>query len=414
MSHARTVRTSAVNRPSLLRGSAWLVMVAAAAPVAAQVSPWQAGVVQSFSRDSNVGRAAKGSDTVSDTVSGTGLRLGLDQTIGRQRLQGNLSLDANRYARTKQLNNESYELGSRLDWSSLERVAGVMTLGARQALYRADNAVNLNSRTMLRSTYGGIQNQLGIVTDLSFDGGLSFSRDRYSTTALSTRDLNQWSANLGLRLRPASGLQLRAGLRHGEGRYVNATDRLKRDDLDLSAAMELSGLSSVNTRLSRTVERHSLAGVADNRGWTGGVAWDWKPTGQLKFNLGLTRDGSVAAAGFDNLVTTGASTDTRVQNRLHARLDWDAAAAWKAYANLGVTSRTLDGSVVLGNQAAAARQSDRTVSTGLGLNYTPMRNLEFSCGLNREDRHADPSTGAQLTYAYAVTVLSCSGAIYLR
>ncbi|MFM2066753.1 MAG: hypothetical protein RLZZ584_1662 [Pseudomonadota bacterium] len=388
----------------------------AALPAQAQQSPYYAGVVQNVNTDSNVYRAAKGSATSRDTISATGLRLGVDQTFGRQHLVVSADANANRYARRKELNNTDYALNTRLDWSTLERVSGVLSFGTRQSLYRLDGvAAGVSDRNMLRSNNFGLQAQLGVVTDLSFDAGVSASQDRYSAALYRSRNLNQKSANFGLRVRPGSGLTLRVGLRHGEGRFVDGADVTKRDDVDFSSAIELSGASTLNARLSRTQERHQQAGLADSRGWTGGLGWNWKPLGRVSFGLDLTRDGSVSASGFDNLVTTGATTDTRIQNRLGLRADWEISAAWRVNSAVGLTRRTVNSRLVLGGDAAVADQTDRTLTYSLGLSYAPVRNIDLSCNISQEDRKAEPTpVGQAATFSYAVTSAGCSAQIYLR
>lgn len=411
-------RTSTPTRTCLAAALVGALAALSTAPATAQQSPYYAGVVQGVSTDSNVSRAAKGTQATRDTISSTGLRLGLDQTFGRQHLVVSVDANANRYMRRKVLNNNDYALNTRLDWSTLERLSGVLTAGTRQSLFRLDGlgAAPLNDRNQLRSNNIGLQAQLGVVTDLSFDAGVSASQDRYSAAAYQGRNLNQKSANAGLRVRPGSGLTLRVGLRHGEGRYVNGGDVTRRDDIDFSSAIELSGASTVNIRLSRTQERHELASVADTRGWTGGLGWSWKPLGRLSFGLDLTRDGAISANGFDNLVTTGATTDTRIQNRLGLRADWEAGAAWRVNSALALTRRTIDSRLVLGNVPAAstADQGDRTVTYSLGVSYAPRRNLEFACNVGREDRSVDATTGTPVTYAYAVTTAGCNAQLYLR
>jgi hypothetical protein len=387
--------------------------------VLAQQSPYQAGLVQSVSTDSNVDRVAKGGETRRDTVSSTGLRLGVDQTFGRQHVVLGADANANQYARRKVLNNTDYSLTGKLDWSTVERLSGVLVAGARQSLYRLGTAASTqaNERNVLRSGNLGLQARLGVVTDVSFDAGVSASQDRYSVASASSRNLTQKSSNVGVQLRPGSGLTLRVGLRHGDGRYADGSDVVKRDDVDLSSSVELSGASTINTRLSRTLERHQLASVADTRSWTGGLGWAWKPLGRLSFGLDLSRDGSVAASGFDALQTSAASTDTRMQNRLGLRAGWEIGAAWHLNSALAVARRTVDSRLVLGSSAAAdvKDQYDRTVNYSMGLAYAPMRNLEFACNISREDRSTDTIAGpTAATYAYVVSSLGCNAQIYLR
>jgi hypothetical protein len=422
MFNHRATADSAVRTTLSVLAGACAALCATA--VQAQQSPYSAALVQGVSTDSNVDRVERGA--ASDTVSSTGLRLGVDQTFGRQRLVLAGDVNVNRYLHRKVLNNTDFSLNSRLEWSTIERLSGVLVAGARQSLYRLGNSAGTptNERNVLRNSNLGLQARLGVVTDLSFDAGVSASQDRYSVAAASGRNLIQKSGNVGVQVRPGSGLSLRVGLRHGDGRYADGSDVVKRDDVDLSSTLELSGASTVNVRLSRTLERHRLDSVADTRSWTGGLGWAWKPLGRLSFGLDLTRDGSVAASGFDGLQTTGASTDTRMQNHLGLRAGWEIGAAWHLNSALAVTRRTVDSRLVLGSTAAAdvKDQYDRTVNYSVGLAYAPMRNLEFACNISREDRSVDTLAGSSAanaaantaTSAYAVSTFGCNAQIHLR
>jgi hypothetical protein len=391
---------------------------------AAQQSPYYAGVSEVVNRDSNLFRAAKGTTTESDSYSATGIRLGLDQSFGRQRWAASLDANANRFSRHKDLNNNDYALSTQLDWSTIERLSGTVSAGARQSLYRYDRDTTglFTDRNIQRSRNLGLQMQLGVVTDLSFDAGVSANQDRFSAANFSNRNVNQVSYNGGLRLRPGSGLSLRAGLRHSDGRYANASttgeDKTRRNDVDFSGVIEASGASTLNARLSRTRLSHSLATLADTKGWTGGLGWNWRPTGKLGMDLNLTRDNSLGATSFDSQLLSVSSSDTRVQNSVGLRVNWEASAAWRVATSLSYAHRTLDNHVDFNNGSATSFQTatDRTVAFSLGLRYLPVRNVELGCNVGREDRATDspPVSSGGITFGYAVTTASCFGQLFLR
>jgi hypothetical protein len=309
-------------------------------------------------------------------------------------------------------------LSSQLEWSTLERLSGVLSAGAHQSLYQdRDNTQQFTGRNILRSRNLGLQAQLGVVTDVSFDAGMSANQDRYSAASFASRNIDQVSTNGGLRVRPGSGLSLRLGLRHSNGRYAHATpvaeDKTKRDDIDFSTVVEASGASTFNARVSRTRLGHSLAGQTDSRGWTGALGWNWRPTGKLTVDVNLGRDSALGSTDFNNQLTQLTSSNTNVQNTAGLRVNWEATAAWRVASSLSYAHRTLDNRLdagVLGSNAVTA--TDRTASFSLGLRYLPVRNVELGCNVGREDRSTDTSTN--LTLAYAVTTASCFGQVYLR
>jgi hypothetical protein len=384
----------------------------------AQQSPYSAGASVTVNRDSNLFRAAKGLSTQGDTYTATGLRLGLDQTFGRQRLVASLDGNVNRFSRHTELDNKDYALSTQLEWSTLERLSGVLSAGANQSLYQdRDNTQQFTGRNILRSRNLGLQAQLGVVTDVSFDAGMSANQDRYSAASFASRNIDQVSTNGGLRVRPGSGLSLRLGLRHSNGRYAHATpvaeDKTKRDDIDFSTVVEASGASTFNARVSRTRLGHSLAGQTDSRGWTGALGWNWRPTGKLTVDVNLGRDSALGSTDFNNQLTQLTSSNTNVQNTAGLRVNWEATAAWRVASSLSYAHRTLDNRLdagVLGSNVVTA--TDRTASFSLGLRYLPVRNVELGCNVGREDRSTD--TTSNLTLGYAVTTASCFGQVYLR
>src|SRR5688572_11801476 len=77
--------------------------------------PWYVGLTQDFSRDSNALGTTSGE--ISDTVSTTTLRGGINQTFGRQRLRADLSLNHQRHSELSERDSNGYTAGLILDWS---------------------------------------------------------------------------------------------------------------------------------------------------------------------------------------------------------------------------------------------------------------------------------------------------------
>ena len=101
----------------------------------AQRSPYYLGVSQALSYESNLYRLGDGQVlpahlSKSDTLSGTSLVAGIDQTISRQRVYGSANLRANRYANNKSLDNQSYGLNLALDWATVNNLSGTLSTSA--------------------------------------------------------------------------------------------------------------------------------------------------------------------------------------------------------------------------------------------------------------------------------------------
>ncbi|MBP8272702.1 MAG: hypothetical protein KAX42_12585, partial [Sphaerotilus sp.] len=108
---------------------AGLACLAAGTTAHAETSPYYIGASQRFTHNSNVFYNTDASAR-SDTISSTGVRLGLDQPISRQRLSASLSANVNRYSKLDALNNTDYALETRLDWQTVDRLSGNVTLSS--------------------------------------------------------------------------------------------------------------------------------------------------------------------------------------------------------------------------------------------------------------------------------------------
>jgi hypothetical protein len=123
----------------MMRRLLCLTMALAAPAAWAQSSPWYVGGSVGVTHDSNLLRLGK-PDPVpaglsqSDTTTSVALIGGLDQPIGRQRLSGSFSLRDNRFDRNEKYNNQSYNLGGSLQWSSVYRLSGSLSAGVSRNL----------------------------------------------------------------------------------------------------------------------------------------------------------------------------------------------------------------------------------------------------------------------------------------
>jgi len=401
----------------LLAGVAAVVL-----PARAETSPYWLGASLALTHDSNLDRAPAGlpgQPIRSDTDLATGLRLGLDQPFGRQRVQASAELNHHQYRRYGQYDHDDHLLQTRLDWSSAELWSGNVQAETRQLLDRTDvNAsTTLAGRSLVRSDRLGTTVRLGGPTRYTFDAGLSGAQLRYDT--VTSRNVRQLTGSGGVTVRPGNGLRLRAGLRHTRADYPNYSvagvsgDRVGRDDADFSTVVEASGASTLNARLSRTRESHSAQLGRDYSAWTGSAGWTWKPSARLAFDTTLSRDSNVGSTAFESTTFSYDTSDTRLRTSLALRASWELTSKIVLTGGTSLSRRTLDNALTTGGGTAVTTASDRTVGWDLAVRYLPVRNVELACGLSRESRGvSDPNV--TITYAYAVTVASCSGQLFWR
>ncbi|MDP4299153.1 porin family protein [Leptothrix discophora] len=386
----------------------------------AQSSPYYLGASLGVTHDNNLDRAKAGvaaQPVLSDSYVSTGVRLGADLPIGRQRVQGRFDANRNRYNTYGQYDHNDYLLNGRLDWSSADLWSGNVLAETRQSLDRSDlnSTSTVAGRNLVKTDVLGLGVRLGGPTQYTFDAGLTGTQVRYDTST--SRNVRQLTGNGGVTMRPGSGLQVRLGARHTRADYPNfnagAGDDVRRNDIDLSSVIEASGASTFNVRLSRTRETHSAQFARTYTAWTGSTGWTWKPSPKLSFETSLTRDSNIGNTAFDNALFSFDTSDTRLRTSLALRASWELTGKVLLGGGATYSRRTLDNALVSGAGSSSTSASDRTVAWDLSLRYLPMRNVELGCGLRREDRSvSDPNV--TITYAYDVTVVSCSGQLYWR
>ncbi len=384
----------------------------AAGSARAETSPYYIGASQRFAHNSNV---FLNTDALakSDTISSTGVRLGIDQPISRQRLIASFSANANRYSSLSALNNTDYALDTRLDWETVDRLSGNVALSSRESLPTDAAALSSGLRNLLKVNSASVQANLGLVTMWSFDAGAAVSRASYSEAVYARNNTNQMSINAGARVTPASGLTLRAGLRHANVSYPNASNDVRRNDLDFSATVNPGGASVFNGRISLTREHQSLVD-RNLSNWTGALGWNWKPTGKLSTNLSLSRDSSNGSYDFSTGTINVGSSNSTIATTLGLTTQWEVTSKIAMVGNLSHARRSLDNSLTIGTGVTPASASDSTNSLGLSVQYAVLRNVDLGCGVTWSERSVSSTGATALTAPYSATTYSCFGQALLR
>jgi hypothetical protein len=387
-----------------------------ATPPTEEPSPFVFGLRQGLVGESNLFRAPTGSPLVRrDRIWSSGVHLGLDKSLGRQRFFLDAEANHNRYNKNEHLNNTDYSANARWDWETVGRLSGLLTAQQRQSLYRdtINGTISLE-RNQVRSTALGFQARLGLVTLWSFEAGATTSENDYRGVDVDDRDMRQTSYNAGIRYRPSSSLTTRLGVRRTDGRYPGITgtpDEFTRDDIDFITNYNASGASALNSRVSLTRERHTVQTVRDNRGWTGALGWNWRPSGKVYTDIDLVHDRSTGNTDFDSTLTGGESSDTRSINTASFALTWLATAKVSFIPRVSYAHRKLDDSFTTGGTGSATG-SDTTVIGGLTMNYTPFDALQLICSVTQERRRVGGET--TVSTPYKATIAGCNAEFAIR
>lgn len=366
--------------------------LAAPAAVWAQEAqrPWYVGLTQDFTHYSNVLQLPTGE--ISDTISTTTLRGGVNANLGRQRLYANAALNHQRYSDLSERNNDGYVVGLGLDWQTIERLSGSLKLDSqrRQADFNVGGIVPVTVSNIERSDDLGFRVRFGVASLVGLEAGVGHRRVNFSAPEYSALEYKQDNASVGVVYRPSGILSLSGGIAGADTRFLAPAagqtdrDRSNRRDVYIGAEWVPTGASTVNARLAVGKLEYDLATAADYDGVTGALTWIWKPTGRLTTTTSLSRD-TGQESGFlrQGDGTTLTATDlAQVTNRLGVSGQYEITGKIGLTGDLFASRRTL----VDGFTGVASR--DRATGVALGLRWAVTRTIALGCNVARESRSA--------------------------
>lgn len=397
--------------------AAGLLASAGAPAVLAQSSPYTIGVAQTFTQESNLlrvrdGQVAPPGLSASDTLSSTALVGGVDQSFGRQRLSGSLALRSNRYSKNDAFNSSGYGLNLGLDWETIERLSGRVSVGA-----------DSNQRADLRDRFGqfiGGGNtedvkrlsssvRLGLAGPLSLEAGFNYYDLSYESPRAAYAEYRQVGGSLGLRYRVSGATSVALSVRTADIDYPNLLvnlpnprDKRRRDDIDLNFVWVPSGSSRLDLTLSQGRTRYEQLNERDFEGATGAITWNYNPGGRVRGNLRLARDSGQSS----DVATTAFSQTT---DNLRLALDYDVTGKIVASASLQHLRRTLDGSGVF---VSGIRGTDSGNTLTLGVRWNVLRSVQVGCQGSYEKRGTN--SNPLLSDSYSAKIASCFGQVSLQ
>jgi len=418
----------------------WVALAAAAAltwaaPATAQSSPYYVAGSLATSYDSNIlrlaGNQVAGPDqSRSDTVFSTALVGGLNQGIGRQRVFGNLTLRDNRFQRNDTFNNQSYNGSLGVDWSTVERISGNLSVSASRALstFNAEGVGLLTQKNLESNQAANALVRVGLVTTYSLELGVSQRRVRNSLDddRVKARDFNQDSYSVGLAWRPGGDLAITAAVRQLNGEFPTfrrdttgafESDRYEQQQVDLVTTWQASGASGLDLRLTFGDTQYVANEQRNFSSVNGSLGWLWQATGKLRLLTRYTRD-----KGQDAYPATVPFFFTRIPVTL---FDSRSIDTWRLQADLEVSSKIALSSSLQSGRRTLARDTvtvvtptslgtnsgrDNTTVFTLGARWSPVRNTLLGCDASSERR----SASGDLTASLNGSSLSCYGQITLQ
>lgn len=419
-----------ISAKSLVAGACALCCVAAHA----DNLPLSLSISETLSRDNNLYRVEPGQYAIADTVSSTGLKLGLDKSYSRQRYVANIGTALNRYIDSTKLNNTSYDVNLGITSEFADKGLAQFNAGATQQLARFDiaNGTNIEQTKNLQTTssvsgqvqYGGYGAWSQYVNISHYQQGFTYTSPNYQTMNQNTVGLGtiykivpQLSVGLGARF-------TRGDINNDQGNGEILTDDMRRRDIDLTSNWVASGLSKLYARLgvSKTHDSYtnsfSSLTNATSKGWTGEINWDYTPQGRFEYNLTYIRDNGNIGRGYESgdsaLRILAKNENNRSFNKLGGKLTWDVTYKIKLNAAFEYTKyrliQTENGTIIQnGVESPTAGEQNglsqsRYTQYSIGGKYEFARWLDLYCDIKRLKRTQDAEYRP-----YNATVTACTG-----
>lgn len=383
----------------------------------AEESPYYVGASLGVTHVSNIYRSTPGQPTNSDNVTTATLLAGLDQRISRQRLFGDVSLRSNHYQNNTTLRNNGYGLNAGLDWQTLERLSGQLSVNANRSLaqFNPGNAPAITKKNIEQTGQARASVRYGLASLLSLEGSLTHRRRDYSASEYDPYDYQQDTLSLGLTYRPSSLLSLGIAARYSDGKYPHyrlvggayQSDDYKRRDIDLNSTWSPSAASTLTARLSYGKRDAGQLSARDFSGGTGSLNWRWQPSARLQINSTLMRD-TGDETSFYNFGSLGSfSSDySNITNSLQVAANYELTGKIVLDAGLSYADRQQRNSF----GANAVEGNDKTSSLSLGGRWMVTRNGLIGCQINRDKR----SGQSLLSTPYSASSYGCYGQLTLR
>lgn len=398
----------------------------AAAAAAAETSPWYIGGYAAWGHQSNAlglsdtaaVPAALGYMSKSDDVRSLALIGGIDQPVGRQRVFGDVTLRDNRYRRNKLLDHRGHTATAGVDWQTVERVSGNVTLKSNRDLVRFSTFDQpTGQRNLVGTRQADASVRVGVVTRWTFDATAGWRDIDYSDASYDPRDYRQRNASIGARWWPGGSNQAGLALRTTEGRYPRfrraggapQAEEMQRRDIELSGSMQFAGALTVFARAAHSDIEHALSPAYDFSGFTGLLRTSWQPTAKLRVSAELARDrGSDIVFALDAFGTQVESARLVSAGRLRAA--WAATSKLEVNASAARSRRT----VTVVNPLFGFEESgrERTTQLGIGASWTPTRTSRVGCDYGRDRRSSDTLAASRLNVT--ASSFTCYGQLTLQ
>ena len=358
-------------------------------------TPLSLTVSEELTYDTNVFR--DNTNKRRDTVSNTGVQVGLKKDYGRQSYKASGTVVAKRYKDTKEYNNDGYSMNLGISSSFLSNWYASADYSNVKQQQNPEDQGRARYLETINAQSSSVFLQYGLYGRWSVNGTLNNDKVTYDVQDFNDRDSVAY--RFGLRYSPTDLIYIDTSVQRSEVNYdkyrvaSGLGTKTKRTDYDLTARWIITGYSQLNGRVGWTQERNDKDSRRDYNGLTGRVAWVYTPAGKMTYSLAVDRDTN-NAGGFTGLQFSNFSSYTsqnRVSTGLTFNASWQATGKVSLDAGLSyrktreeITNNITDGNI--SDVTGSGKANGKYDSMSLGIKYQALRSLVLSCNVQKYNR----------------------------
>lgn len=329
-----------------------------------------------------------GTSKKSDTVGRLGLGVEGNVPIDRQRILFDAELDAFRYSRFDALDNNAYRVGVAWLWQAGDKWSG--DLGYRRAHYLAPLAfLNAPIKNLITTDrfFGSAGYEL--TPRWKVRGAADWIQYANSNPTQQTLDNTTTSGTVGLDYATSAASLVGGQVKYSHGSYPNPQFVLgpnvfvsnTYDEIEASGVVHwvVTGLSTLDARLGYTSRRYDQVSQRNFDGVTGRLSWDWTPGGKTLINLAIWQE----LQGVTDL------TASYVLSRgISLGPSWAPTSKLVFQAKLAYVKNDYQGDPQFLVPTVSERK-DTFRGAIFAVGYSPLRNLQFSLGVQVGDNNSN-------------------------
>jgi hypothetical protein len=419
--------------PRCLSVAAGLALAACAAPALAQAqldtsNPYYFGANAGLTYVSNVFHQNSGANH--DEVLSTGLLGGIDTRFGREHLRADASVGYSRYRNNSQLDNLGYTGSLALDWSTVERISGTISVGGSRQLADYNISPDLTpvyAKNTVTTSFIDAATRIGLVTRWSLDTDVSYRRYRYSAPEYASLNYQQVAYSAGPSYQANPDLRIGVDIRRTNGTYPTYfpiadpahplpsdplhlagydPNHFSRDDYDLTVRWRVGGASVLDGRVSHGSYAHADSAGQTVSGFSGALTWTWDPTGKLSVVSSYIHDTGLNAYLFTGAGLTYGTSQNTLTDTLQSNATYRLTGKVNLLAGLTYARTRRENAVVLNTFNNAANSHDNFSALSLGVNWQYSRGISVACQAAHQVRNSTVTS-----YTYDADSIGCNAQI---